>query len=133
MQRRTLTLILLLFASITIFAQGNVRSDSIRQARRAARQQAQQANDTIPARYPIAKTAPDNVDDLQHHSMDLRNPDNIVSDTTYNDKDGTYTITTRLGKSSILGTPLLLNRDEFSLWHEKKQRQSYFRKKSNEE
>lgn len=133
MQRRTLTLILLLLASITIFAQGNVRSDSIRQARRAARQQAQQANDTIPARYPIAKTAPDNVDDLQHHSMDLRNPDNIVSDTTYNDKDGTYTITTRLGKSSILGTPLLLNRDEYSLWHEKKQRQSYFRKKSNEE
>ena len=133
MQRRTLTLILLLLASITIFAQGNVRSDSIRQARRAARQQAQQANDTIPARYPIAKTAPDNVDDLQHHSMDLRNPDNIVSDTTYNDKDGTYTITTRLGKSSILGTPLLLNRDEYSLWHEKKQRQSFFRKKSNEE
>ena len=133
MQRRTLTLILFLFASMAMLAQGNVRADSIRQARRTARQQAREARDTIPARYPVAKTVPENVNDLEHHAMDLRNPDNIVSDTIYNDKDTTYTIATRLGESTILGTPLLLNRSEYSLWHEKKQMQSYFRKKGNEE
>ena len=105
MQRRTLTLILFLFASMAMLAQGNVRADSIRQARHTARQQAREARDTIPARYPVAKTVPENVNDLEHHAMDLRNPDNIVSDTIYNDKDTTYTIATRLGESTILGTP----------------------------
>ena len=100
-----------------MLAQGNVRSDSIRQARRAARQQAREAKDTIPARYPVAKTVPENLNDLERHAMDLRNPDNIVSDTIYNEKDTTYTIATYLGENTFLGTPLLLNRSEYSLWH----------------
>ena len=116
-----------------MLAQGNVRTDSIRQARRTARQQVRESKDTIPARYPVAKTVPDNIDDLKRQPMDLRNPDNIISDTIYNEKDGTYSIATRLGEGSILGTPLLLDRNEYSLWHEKKQMQGYFRKKGNEE
>ena len=133
MNRRTLTLVLTLFVSIAMLAQGNVRTDSIRQARRTARQQVRESKDTIPARYPVAKTVPDNIDDLKRQPMDLRNPDNIISDTIYNEKDGTYSIATRLGEGSILGTPLLLDRNEYSLWHEKKQMQGYFRKKGNEE
>ena len=133
MNRRALTLVLTLFVSIAMLAQGNVRTDSIRQARRTARQQVRESKDTIPARYPVAKTVPDNIDDLKRQPMDLRNPDNIISDTIYNEKDGTYSIATRLGEGSILGTPLLLDRNEYSLWHEKKQMQGYFRKKGNEE
>ena len=133
MNRRTLTLVLTLFVSITMLAQGSVRGDSIRQARRTARQQAREARDTIPARYPVAKTAPESMEDLQRQPMDLRNPDNIVSDTIYNENEGTYSIATRLGDRFVLGTPLLLDRNEYSLWYEKKQMQSYFRKKGNEE
>ena len=133
MNRRTLTLVLTLFVSITMLAQGSVRGDSIRQARRTARQQAREAMDTIPARYPVAKTAPESMEDLKRQPMDLRNPENIVSDTIYNENEGTYSIATRLGDRFVLGTPLLLDRNEYSLWYEKKQMQSYFRKKGNEE
>ena len=136
MQRSILTLAFILLASIGIFAQGSMRSDSIRKnarERRTARQAQRAAKDTIPARYPIAKTVPDNVDGLRRHALDLKNPQNIVTDTLYNENDSTYTITTRLGSSHILGTPLLLNREEYSLWHEKSQMQSYFRNKGNEE
>ena len=133
MRRGTLAIIIILFASITVLAQSNVRSDSIRKARREARRAAIEAKDTIPARFPIAKTAPDNIGELHRHSLDLRTPDNIVTDTLYNEKDSTYTITTKLGSGTILGTPLLLSSDEYSLWHEKSQRQSFFRKKGDEE
>ena len=136
MQRSILTLAFILLASIGIFAQGSMRSDSIRKnarERRTARQAQRAAKDTIPARYPIAKTVPDNVDGLRRHALDLKNPQNIVTDTLYNENDSTYTIATRLGSSHILGTPLLLNREEYSLWHEKSQMQSYFRNKGNEE
>ena len=134
MQRRTLTLMIILFASMMVLAQGSVRSDSIRKARRNNTQQSANAkNDTLPARFPVAKTTPDNVNDLQGHALDLKSPQNIVTDTIYNDKDSTYIISTKLSSGSLLGTPLLLSRDEYSLWHEKRQMQSYFRKKSNEE
>ena len=134
MQRRTLTLMIILFASMMVLAQGSVRSDSIRKARRNNTQQSANAkNDTLPARFPVAKTIPDNVNDLQGHALDLKSPQNIVTDTIYNDKDSTYIISTKLSSGSLLGTPLLLSRDEYSLWHEKRQMQSYFRKKSNEE
>ena len=134
MERRTLTLIFLLFASMMVLAQGNVRPDSIRRARRAAGSTQQTATkDTVPARFPVAKTVPDNVNDMQGHALDLKAPQNIVTDTVYNDKDSTYVISTRLGNGSILGTPLLLYRNEYSLWHEKRQMQSFFRKKNNEE
>ena len=135
MQKRTLVFMILLFAGMIVLAQGNVRSDSIRKARREARNQtkAREAKDTIPARFPIAKTTPDNIDDLQHHALDLKSPQNIVTDTVYNEKDSTYVISTRLGNGTVLGTPLLLKRDEYSLWHQRKQMQSFFRKKGNEE
>lgn len=133
MQKRTLTLILFLFTSIAILAQGNVRSDEVRKAAKERRAAAKAAKDTIPARYPVAKTSPDNINDLQHHALDLKSPENIVTDTTYNEKENTYLIRTMLGESSILGTPLLLGNDEYSKWHEKKQMQSFFRKKTNEE
>ena len=122
-----------LFVSMAMLAQGNVRTDSIRQARRTARQQAREAKDSIPARYPVAKTVPESIDDLQRQPMDLRSPENIVSDTIYDENEGTYSIATRLGDRFVLGTPLLLDRNEYSLWYGKKQMQSYFRKKGNEE
>ena len=90
MQRRTLTLIFFLFASMMVLAQGNVRSDSIRKTRRTAGSAQQRApKDTIPARFPVAKTVPDNVNDMQGHALDLKAPQNIVTDTVYNDKDST--------------------------------------------
>ena len=134
MQKRTLALLLLLFTSITILAQGNVRPDNVRKAAKERRNNtAATGQDTIQARYPISKTSPDNINDLQRHSLDLKTPENITTDTVYNEKDSTYLITTWLGKSSVLGTPLLLNSNEYSLWHEKRHMQSFFRKNNDEE
>lgn len=108
-----------LFASMGIFAQSNSRVDSLRQAirnRNKARLEKTYGSDTVKARYPISDISPTTVDDMEHHSLDLRTPQNIVTDTIYNDKDSTYSLVTRLGKRSMLGAPILLTPEEFSKW-----------------
>ena len=132
MTRRTLTFLTILFACMNILAQENVRSELVRHSVKR-RNKAEQIQDTLQARFSIAETTPQSVEDIQHHSLDLATPDNIVTDTIYNDKDSTYTIATRLKDGALLGTPLLLSPDEYAKWHERKSMQSFFRKKNYEE
>ena len=125
-----------LFASMGIFAQSNSRVDSLRQAirnRNKARLEKTYGSDTVKARYPISDISPTTVDDMEHHSLDLRTPQNIVTDTIYNDKDSTYSLVTRLGKRSMLGAPILLTPEEFSKWEHRGSMQRYFRQKNYEE
>ena len=136
MTRRILTLLILLAATISIFAQGNVRSDSIRRAARErsrARIAAREAQDTLPARYPVAETSPMTVSDLNARPLDLNNPENITTDTIFNEKDSTYLFTTRLGSGTMLGTPILLSPEEYSRWQERQSMQYFFRRKGFEE
>ena len=125
-----------LFASTWVFAQSNSRVDSLRQAirnRNKARLEKTYGSDTVKARYPISDISPATVDDMEHHSLDLRTPQNIVTDTIYNDKDSTYSLVTRLGKRSMLGAPILLTPEEFSKWEHRGSMQRYFRQKNYEE
>ncbi len=134
MRRRILTLLTALAATICIFAQGNVRSDSIRRSiRERNRARLSAKRDTVPARYPISETAPMTLDDMKRNPLDLKNPENIKTDTVYNEKDSSYTFTTILGENTMLGAPILLTPEEYAKWKEKQQMQSFFRKKGNEE
>lgn len=137
MKRHAFILLLAaLFASTWVFAQSNSRVDSLRQAirnRNKARLEKTYGSDTVKARYPISDISPATVDDMEHHSLDLRTPQNIVTDTIYNDKDSTYSLVTRLGKRSMLGAPILLTPEEFSKWEHRGSMQRYFRKKNYEE
>ena len=132
MRTRIFTLLTLLFACINILAQENVRNDLVRHSIKR-RHKAELINDSVQARYPVSETAPLNFEENQHHSLDLEDPENIVTDTIYNDLDSTYTISTRLKDGSLLGAPVLLSPEEYAKWHERSSMRSYFKKKNYEE
>ena len=132
MTRRTLTFFAFLFACMNILAQENVRSELVRHSVKR-RNKAEQIQDTLQARFDISETTPQSVEDMQRRSLDLATPDNIVTDTLYNEKDSTYSIVTRLKDGALLDTPLLLSPEEYAKWHERKSMQSFFRKKNYEE
>ena len=134
MGKRTLTLFVLLLATISILAQGGVRNDSIRKSLRARKRSAEVAvqDTTVQARFPVAETTPTDIDDIQQRPLDLKAPENIVTDTVYNEKDGTYLLSTRLGKGSMLTAPILLTPEEYAKWKERSAMSSFFRKKNYE-
>ena len=43
-------------------------------------------------RYEVAKTSPDNEKDLERKAVDLRNPENLTTETTYDDKTHMYIV-----------------------------------------
>lgn len=136
MTRRIFTLLITLAATIGIFAQGNVRNDSIRRSireRNRSKVSADAMTDTIDARYPVSETSPMTMDGMKHRPLDLKNPENIKTDTIYNEKDSSYSFATLLGESTMLGTPILLTPEEFGNWKEKQYMQSFFRNKVSEE
>ena len=134
MSKRTSILLTLLFATMTIFAQGVVRNDSIRKAARGNSRTTNRevTQDTIAARYPVAETTPTNLDDIQQRTLNLRRPTNIVTDTVYNEEESTYQLNTRLGKGSLLTAPILLTPEEYAKWQEKNMMNRFFKKKNNE-
>ncbi len=128
MMLRVLLVFLLLLANIpTIFAQDNTLA-----ARRRAREQRMAQRDTLKARYPITQTVPEGIDDIKNNPLDLHSPQNIVTDTIYNDKDSTYTFRTRLG-NELLGTPIMLKQEEYYQWHLSQSAKRYFREKNKKE
>ncbi|MBQ5628010.1 MAG: cell surface protein SprA, partial [Bacteroidaceae bacterium] len=134
MGKRTLTLFALLLATISILAQGGVRNDSIRKSLRARKRGAETAvlDTAAQARFPVAETTPTNIDDIQQRPLDLKAPENIVTDTVYNEEDGTYLLSTRLGKGGMLTAPILLTPEEYAKWKERSAMSSFFRKKNYE-
>ena len=128
MKLRTLFMAITLLASIIIvFAQENERA-----TRRRARAEKTAQRDTIKARYPIAQTTPESINDIKQSPLDLRSPQNIVTDTIYNDTDSTYTFRTRLGETP-LGAPIMLKQEEYLQWHLSQSMKRYFREKNQKE
>ena len=135
MSKRTFILLTLFFATMTILAQGGVRNDSIRKSireRNRVKANIEVTQDTVEARYPIAETTPKSLDDMQQRPLNLKNPTNIVTDTVYNDKDGTYQLSTRLSEGPLLTAPILLTPEEYSKWQERTSMSRFFRKKNFE-
>ena len=120
--RASFITLFLLFAIIpVIFAQNAARTNK-----------SEAGNDSLQLRFPVSKTTADNIDNLQRHALDLKNPTNIVTDTLYNLKDSTYSLSTRLGDTP-LGTPITLSSDEYSAWKFRQSLQNYFREKNKSE
>ncbi|MBQ8336832.1 MAG: cell surface protein SprA [Bacteroidaceae bacterium] len=117
---------------MNIYAQEVSRKDLVRHSIKR-RHKAEVIEDTVKARYPVAETVSQTYESTKRHSFDLKDPENIVTDTTYNEEDNTYSISTSLKGGSLLGTPMLLSPEEYSKWQERKSMQSYFRNKNFEE
>ena len=86
--------------------------------------------DTI--RYAVSKTAPDNTEDLERKAVDLRNPENLTTETTYDEKTHTYIVGNKIG-DSYLSVPLLMTPEEYAEWSMKRSLDAYFRDKNQEE
>lgn len=51
-------------------------------------------------RYSVRRTTTETTEDVRHRSTDLRNPDNLKSEVTYDEKSNTYHIGTTLSKDT---------------------------------
>ena len=88
------------------------------------------APDTV--RYAVSKTAPDNAEDLERKAVDLRNPENLTTETTYDDRTHTYLVGNKIG-DSYLSVPLLMTPEEYAAWSMQRSLDAYFRNKNQEE
>lgn len=66
--------------------------------------QSEEKADTV--RFEVSKTSPDNEADLEPKVADLRNPENLTTETTYDDKAHMYIVGNKIG-DSYLSVPLL--------------------------
>ena len=137
MSKRVTSLILLLCTVfVTLTAQNSVTHSSgkdLNERRAAQRKATKAAKDTLKPIYPIAQIAPESIEETKNNAVDLRTPANIVTDTIYNEKDGTYSIGTRLGEGKLITTPILLNEMEYTKWRIERSMQNYFRKRIDED
>ena len=93
-------------------------------------------DETIPdsllhPRWKIQKTAPMVVADLDSSALDLNFPENIKQQVEYDDSTHTYIIGSKIG-DSYLNTPVVMTPEEYMQWSEKRERESFFRKKDAE-
>lgn len=89
--------------------------------------------DTIPPRYPVSKTAPQEYQDIVKQSpADLKDPENLSTEVEYDLKTGSYLIRTKVGDME-LGTPLMLTPQEYQDYSLQQSLNSYFRQKNMEE
>lgn len=90
-------------------------------------------DDTIPPRYPVAKTTPEEYKDMVKQSpADLRNPENVKTNIEYDLRTNTYVVRTKLGDMEI-GTPMSLTPEEYQDYSMQQSLRSYFRQKNEEE
>ena len=69
--------------------------------------------DTIPPRYPVSKTSPEEYQDLVKQSpADLRDPENVKTTIEYDLRTNTYIVRTKLGDMEI-GSPMSLTPEEY--------------------
>ena len=134
MKLRTLIILLLLCVNMTaIFAQiDSTRSQRRRERIRREKMERQLYRDTVSARYPVSNVIPESEKELKQLPMDLRHPDNIKLDTTYNEKDSTYSIATKMGETKF-GVPFILSQEEYAKNKMQSSLQRYFKKKNQEE
>ncbi|OAV68507.1 cell surface protein SprA [Bacteroidales bacterium Barb6XT] len=88
--------------------------------------------DTVP-RYPVAKTVPEEYQDLvRQPAADLRSPENVKTTVEYDLRTGVYVVRTRIGEMEI-STPVMLTPEEYQDYSMQQSLRSYFRQKNEEE
>lgn len=89
--------------------------------------------DTVPqSRWPVQKTVPVVVEDLDRNPSDLKFPENLEQEVEYNDSTDTYVIGTKLG-GVYLGAPIFMTPEEYRQWSLKKAFDTFFRSKAETE
>lgn len=89
--------------------------------------------DSIPTRFPVAKTIPQEYNDLLKKSpADLNNPENVKTTIEYDLRSGSYIIRTRIG-DMVLGTPMTLTPEEYQNYSMQESLRAYFRQRNEEE
>lgn len=88
--------------------------------------------DTLRPRYTVRRTSAMDYTDLKQHPIDLRQPDNLKGDTTYDATTGSYTIGTKL-EDSYLNAPILMTPEEYQEFTLQKSLQQYYRRRGSEE
>ena len=92
-----------------------------------------QEPDTVPPRYPVSKTTPEEYEDLlQEPPADLKDPENLKTEVEYDLKTGTYIIRTKVGDMD-LSTPISLTPEEYQDYSMQQSMRAYFREKNAEE
>lgn len=87
----------------------------------------------VKTRYPVAKTVPEEYQDiLQQSPADLKTPDNVKTTIEYDIKTGVYVVRTKLGDVDLT-TPISLTPEEYQDYSFQKSVQSYYRQKNEEE
>ncbi|MBQ3121871.1 MAG: cell surface protein SprA, partial [Bacteroidaceae bacterium] len=134
MKLRTLIILMILCANaLTAFAQmDSTRSQRRRERIRREKMERQLYRDTVSARYPVSNVIPESEKDLVKLPMDLRHPDNFKQDTTYNDKDSTFLITTKMGNTKF-GVPFILSQEDYAKSKMRNSLYLFFKKKNQEE
>lgn len=90
-------------------------------------------DDTIPPRYPVAKTTPEAYEDIVRQSpADLHDPENVRTTIDYDLRTNTYVVRTKLG-DMVIGTPMTLTPEEYQDYSMQQSLRSYFRQKNEEE
>ena len=82
-------------------------------------------------RWKIQRTMPVTYDDLDQSALDLKRPDGLKYEVTYNDSLNVYIIGTKIG-STYLATPIMMTPEEYMRWSEKNWRNAYYRGKNDE-
>ena len=118
---RHIVLLLLLVCSTTLPVHGSVAAIVV-------------PEDTVEVkpRFEVSKTTPDNEDDLKKKSADLKTPENLKTETTYDERTHTYLIGTKIG-DSYLSVPLLMTPEEYQQWSMRRSLDAFFRAKNEEE
>ena len=134
MKTRTLIILIVLCANaLAAFAQvDSTRSQRRKERLRREKMERQLYRDTVSARDPVSNVIPESEKDLIKLPMDLRHPDNFKQDTTYNEIDSTFSITTKMGDTKF-GVPFILSQEEYARNKMQSSLHRYFKKKNQEE
>ena len=82
-------------------------------------------------RWPVQRTTPLTFDDLNQGSYDLQRPENMKQTVEYNDSLDRYVIGYKVD-GTYVNAPIMMTRDEYRKWSEKRSFADYYRSKNQE-
>ncbi|NDW11770.1 cell surface protein SprA [Bacteroides sp. 214] len=91
-----------------------------------------QPKDSIPARFPVSKTVPSQLEDLNRAPADFKTPENVRTVVEYDAENNMYRVCTKIGDVN-LAAPILLTPEEYANWKFQQQMNDYFRRANSEQ
>ena len=114
------------YSALAVYGQTPQQSPAVPSARPKVETTKQ---DTVRARYPVAKTSVENYNDLlASPPMDLRTPDNVKSEVRYDVPTNSYLFVTKVDGQEV-STPYSLNANEYINYWQRKSTSAYFKSK----